>query len=102
VRAVPHLCEFYPNICITIEEKARENLSQSKKNLSQVKKSLSQSTVYILPIHPQILTHLLSPTSLWNAQLTVGHRESEIANLHVFYATHLLQIAAWILIFHNF
>jgi hypothetical protein len=49
VRAVPHLCEFYSDICLTTEEKVRKNLSQSKKNLSQVKENLSQSTVYILP-----------------------------------------------------
>ena len=53
-RAVPRLCEFYPGICLTTEEKARKNLSQGKKNLSQVKKNLSQSTVYILPKHPHI------------------------------------------------
>jgi hypothetical protein len=28
VRAVPRLCEVYPGICLTTEEKARENLSQ--------------------------------------------------------------------------
>jgi multidrug resistance efflux pump len=39
---VPRLCEFYPGICLTTEEKARNNLSQGKKNLSQVKKNLSQ------------------------------------------------------------
>jgi hypothetical protein len=38
---VPRLCEFYPGICLTTEEKAR-------KNLSQVKKNFRQSTVYIL------------------------------------------------------
>jgi hypothetical protein len=27
VRAVPRLCELYPGICITTEEKARQNLS---------------------------------------------------------------------------
>jgi hypothetical protein len=37
---VPSLCEFYPDICLTTEEKARKNLSQVKKNLSQVKKNL--------------------------------------------------------------
>jgi hypothetical protein len=46
---MPRLCEFYPGICITTEEKSRKNLSQGKKNLSQVKKNLSHSTVYILP-----------------------------------------------------
>jgi hypothetical protein len=28
VRAVPRLYEFYPDICLTTEEKARKNLSQ--------------------------------------------------------------------------
>ena len=50
MRAVPRLCEFYPGICLTTEEKAR-------KNLSQVKKNLSQSTVYILPTHTHTHTH---------------------------------------------
>jgi len=31
VRAVTRLCEFYPGICLTTEEKARKNLSQGKK-----------------------------------------------------------------------
>jgi len=39
---VPRLCEFYPSICLTTEEKAWKNLNQGKKNLSQVKKTLSQ------------------------------------------------------------
>jgi len=37
---VPRLCEFYPGICLTAEERAWKNLSQGKKNLSQVKKNL--------------------------------------------------------------
>jgi hypothetical protein len=55
---VPRLCEFYPGICPTNDEKARKNLSQGKKNLTQ-------STVYILPKHPRITkptqTHVLQP-----------------------------------------
>jgi hypothetical protein len=42
--AVPRLCEFYPDICLTTKKKARKNLSQAKKNLSQGNKNLSQST----------------------------------------------------------
>ena len=42
MRAVPRLCDFYPGICLTTEEKAWKNLSQGKKNLSQDKKNLSQ------------------------------------------------------------
>jgi len=37
---VPHLCGFYPGICLTTEEKARKNLSQGSRSV----------TVYILPI----------------------------------------------------
>ena len=51
VWTVPRLCEFYPGICLTTDEKAQKNLCGGKKNLSQ-------STVYILPKHP----HVLKPT----------------------------------------
>jgi hypothetical protein len=44
---MPRLCEFYPGICLTTEEKARKNLSQGKKILSQsTVYTLSQNTVY--------------------------------------------------------
>ena len=71
---MPHLCEFYPGIFFTTEEKTRKNLSQGKKNLnqgkknlSQVKKNLSHSTVYILsktPTHYKTLTNtrITNPT----------------------------------------
>ena len=41
---MPHLCEFFPDIYLTTEEKARKNFSQGKtrKNLSQGKKNVSQ------------------------------------------------------------
>jgi hypothetical protein len=38
---VPRLCEFYPGICLTTEEKTWKNLSQGKKNLSQVTQRIS-------------------------------------------------------------
>ena len=64
---MPRLCEFYPGICLTTEEKAGKNLSQCKKNLNQVKKNLSQGTVYKLPKTPThyktlINTHITKPT----------------------------------------
>jgi hypothetical protein len=55
---VPRLCEIYPGICLTTEEKARKNLSQGKKNLSQVKENFRRSTVYILPKYPHITNPL--------------------------------------------
>ena len=33
VRAVPRLCELYPGICLTTEEKARKNLSQGRRRV---------------------------------------------------------------------
>ena len=72
--AVPRLCEFYPGICLTTEEKAR-------KNLDQVKKNLSQGTVYILPKHPHITkptrarerTHTHTPTQTHSPPHTHTH-----------------------------
>jgi hypothetical protein len=45
MRAVPHLCEFYPGICLKTEEKAQKNLSQGRKNLSEGKKNLSRGRI---------------------------------------------------------
>jgi hypothetical protein len=36
VLAVPSLCEFYPGICLTTEEKARKNLSQDSRRIQSV------------------------------------------------------------------
>ena len=33
MRTAARLCEFYPGICLTTEEKARKNISQGKENL---------------------------------------------------------------------
>jgi hypothetical protein len=33
VRAVPHLCEIYPGICPTAEEKARKNFIQGSRRV---------------------------------------------------------------------
>ena len=48
---MPRLCEFYPGICLTTEEKERKNLSRGKKTLSQVKKNLSQSKICVSSLH---------------------------------------------------
>jgi hypothetical protein len=80
---VPRLCEFYPDICLITEEKARKNLSQGKKNLSQVKKNLSQSTVYVLPKHPHIIipsqTHTLQNPHI----LTHTHTHTHTHTFHI-------------------
>ena len=79
------LCEFYPAICLTTEEKARKTLSQDKKNLSQVKKNLSQSTVYILPktpTHYKTLTntHITKPTHTHTHKHTHTHTHTHTHN----------------------
>jgi hypothetical protein len=54
---VPRLCELYPGICLTTEEKAQKNLSQGKKNLGQVKENLGNSTVYRPPSIILLITY---------------------------------------------
>ena len=49
--AVPRLCEFYPGICLTTEEKAWKNLSQGKKNLRLIKPSDSVQYTYYQNTH---------------------------------------------------
>jgi hypothetical protein len=39
----PVFASFYPEICLTTEEKARKNHSQGKRNFSQVNKNLNQN-----------------------------------------------------------
>jgi len=86
VRAVPRLCEFYPDICLTTEEKAR-------KTLSQVKKNPSQSTVYILPkthTHYKTLTntHITKPIHTHPPTHTHTHTHTH-AHAHARAHTHI-------------
>jgi virulence-associated protein VapD len=65
---VPRLCEFYPGICLTTEEKAWKTFSQGKKNLSQLTKNLSQGTVYIAIKNKEklvLLLCLMAATNNW-------------------------------------
>ena len=52
MRAVPHLCEFNPGICLAIEEKARKTSQGSRR-----------VTLYILHFtkHPQTLQKYIQP-----------------------------------------
>jgi hypothetical protein len=50
VRAVRRLCGFYRGLCLTIEEKARKNLSQDKsiaQSLVQLCKTIWEPTNYV-------------------------------------------------------
>jgi hypothetical protein len=89
VRAVPRLCEFYPGICLTTEEKARKTLNQGKKYLSQVKKNLSQSTVYILPKHPHITKFTHTHTHTYTLQNNIKPPQYKLKQMHIGKATQL-------------
>jgi hypothetical protein len=47
---VSRLCEFYPGICLTTEEKTWKTLSRGKKNLRQVKKNLSHGSDLVFTV----------------------------------------------------
>jgi hypothetical protein len=51
VRAVSRLCELYPGICLTTEEKARKNLSQGSRKLSRYPGGSSPVHIYTQTIH---------------------------------------------------
>jgi hypothetical protein len=81
---VPRLCEFYPGICLTTEEKARKNLSQVKKNLSQRTEKLQSTQYAYYQKHP----HITKPTPTHTLQNNIkppqnnlkqnAHRKSNI------------------------
>ena len=58
MRAVPRLCEFYPGICLTTEEKAWKNLSQGK-TLQNPQPHITKHTHTLQ--NPQKHTHTLHP-----------------------------------------
>ena len=77
---MPRLCEFYPGVCLTTEEKARKNLNQGKKHSSQLKKDLSQGTVYVYQNthtlqNPHIHTHTHTHT---NTHITKQYKTTTI------------------------
>ena len=50
MQAVPRLCELFPGICLTTEEKARENLSQGNRRVpagTMETEYAEQSTTYV-------------------------------------------------------
>jgi hypothetical protein len=53
VRAVPRLCGFYPGICLTTEEKARKNLSQSSRRVPAGTMKIHKHTIRIHRINVQ-------------------------------------------------
>ena len=75
---MPRVCEFYPGIFLTTEEKPRKSLSQGKETLSQGKQNLNQSTVYTLPKHPHITTPTHTHTHTHTLQNPPTHTRTHI------------------------
>jgi hypothetical protein len=57
VLTVPSLCELYPGVCLTAEEKARKNLSQGSRRDSKNAHYQDTHTLQNPPIHTH--THTL-------------------------------------------
>ena len=55
MRAVPSLCELYPGICLTTEEKARENLSQGSRRMpvGTMETEYTEQSIQTIRIHKQ-------------------------------------------------
>jgi hypothetical protein len=51
VRAVPHLCGFYPGICLTTEQKARVNLSQGSRIVPAFYEAKDRRTEVTCTVH---------------------------------------------------
>ena len=47
VQAVPRLCELYPGMCLTTEEKARKNLSQGSRRVPAGTMKIHKHTIRI-------------------------------------------------------
>ena len=53
MRTVPRLCELYPGICLTTEEKARKNLSQGSRRVpvGTMKTEYTEQSAHTIRIH---------------------------------------------------
>ena len=69
--SLPHLCEFYPCVCLTTEKKARKNLSQGSRRV----------TVYVLHI-------TITPTHYKTEHTHTHTRARACSCLHITKPTH--------------
>ena len=86
MRTVPRLCEFYPGICLTTEEKAWKNLSQGSRRV----------LVYILPnthtlqnLHTHTHTHTLQNPHTHTHQRTKTRLENQLRIMWSFYVKNI-------------
>jgi hypothetical protein len=66
VLAVPHLCEFYPGICLATEEKARKNLGHSSRRVRSIHSTKT-------PTDYKTYTHARAPTYYKTHTYTTTH-----------------------------
>ena len=57
MRAVPHLCELYPGICLTTEEKAQKNLSQGSRRVIVYILHITKTPTHYKTKHTYTHTH---------------------------------------------
>jgi len=69
VRAVPLVCEFNPGICLTTEEKARQNLSQGSRrvlvyilHITKTPTQLQYAHIHTTTVLQNTHTHITKPT----------------------------------------
>jgi hypothetical protein len=91
VRAVPRLCEFYPGICLTTEEKARKNLNQGKKNLSKVKKTSFKVQYAYYQKHQ----HITKPSQTRTLQKPLIHPHAHTHTIKQYKTTTVLIKTKW-------
>ena len=58
MRAVPHLCEFYPGICLTTVEKARKNHSQGSLKVKIYILHITKTPTHYKTTHTHTHTHI--------------------------------------------
>jgi hypothetical protein len=69
VLAVPSLCELYPGICLTSEEKARKTLSQGSQRDSKYTHYQDTRTLQNPHIHTHTHTHITKQLSTTTVQI---------------------------------
>ena len=76
---MPRLCEFYPGICLTTEEKARKNLSQgSRRLLVYILHFTKTPTHYKTYTHTHTHTNIIKPTHTLTPTITKQYKTTTV------------------------
>ena len=99
---MPHCCEFYPGICLTTEQNARENLSKGKKrNRSQGKKKLFYIKHQCLLILLQSYLNMMTYFGTFDVRKSVHHHTIQInqPTRYDSFTSLLLDVCVWLGVF---